>query len=304
MRMILRQLLNMSWILVPSDQVQARHYFLEQLNKPEYIWGIRAVCVMTAVVGFFLYKKLKGDMAAAEAVVSGGMMAMDNSSEDTDDVPVIEIAFTPEPTSVPEPESALGNVPAPVSFPGTGDMAEPASEPEPEIAVMPVPEPEIVVMPVSESEPEIAAMTEPEPAYEPQIVPIYGKVSASKTALASVLEFVPAPKSVLEQEDIPEPRIVLELKDIPEPKSVLEQEDIPELKFVSERSSITKHVPKKEAGVKPVVKQAVLPKVPELNVDSNSLLWAVVGVSVSVSVSVSLGSLALLSAYRKKRRVA
>ena len=270
MGMILRQLLNMSWILVPSDQVQARHYFLEQLNKPEYIWGIRAVCVMTAVVGFFLYKKLKGDMAAAETIVSGGMMAMNNSSEDTDDVPVIEIAFTSEPASVLESEIAV--------------------MPEPEIAAMPEPEP--ISAPESAVLPQPESVSAPESAYEPQIVPIYGKVSASKTALASVLEFVPAPKSVLEQEDIPEP------------KSVLEQEDIPELKFVSERGSITKHAPKKEAGIKPVVKQAALSKVPELNADSNSLLWAVVGVSVSVSVSVSLGSLALLSAYRKKRRVA
>ena len=307
-------LLSMSWILVPSDQVLARHYFLEQLNKPEYIWGIRAVCVVTAVVFFFLYKKLKGNMTAAEAIVSGGRMAMDNSSEDMDDVPVIEIDFASEPVSAPETESALGNVPATVSFQEIGVVEEPVSVSQPEAVVMPVPEPEseVVVMPVAEPEPEIAAMPEPEPVaepevavlpepesvsepestYEPQIVPIYGKVSASKTALASVLEFVPAPKSVLE------------LKDIPEPKSVLEQEDIPELKFVSERSSITKHVPKKEAGVKPVVKQAVLPKIPELNTDSNSLLWAVVGVSVSVSVSVSLGSMALLSAYRKKRRVA
>ena len=278
MGMILRQLLNMSWILVPSDQVLARHYFLEQLNKPEYIWGIRAVCVMTAVVFFFLYKRLKGNMAVAETIVSGEMMTIDNSSEDVDDVPVIEISFTPEPASVPEIESLLGNVPAPtpVPFPETGATTEPVLEPEPEIAAM--------TEPVLESEPEIA--------YESKIVPIYGKVSASKTALASVLEFVPAPKSVLEQEDIPEP------------KSVLEQEDIPELKFVSERGSISKHAPRKEAGIKPVVKQAALPKVPELNADSNSLLWAVVGVSVSVSVSVSLGSLALLSAYRKKRRVA
>lgn len=310
MGMLLIVLLSMSWILVPSDQVLARHYFLEQLNKPEYIWGIRAVCVVTAVVFFFLYKKLKGNMTAAEAIVSGGRMAMDNSSEDMDDVPVIEIDFVSEPVSAPETESALGNVPAPVSFQEIGVVEEPVSVSQPEAVVMPVPEPEseVVVMPVSEPEPEINVMpvsepevvvlpepesvSEPESTYEPQIVPIYGKVSASKTALASVLEFVPAPKSVLE------------LKDIPEPKSVLEQEDIPELKFVSERSSITKHVPKKEAGIKPVVKQAVLPKVPELNVDSNSLLWAVVGVSVSVSVSVSLGSLALLSAYRKKRRVA
>ena len=310
MGMLLIVLLSMSWILVPSDQVLARHYFLEQLNKPEYIWGIRAVCVVTAVVFFFLYKKLKGNMTAAEAIVSGGRMAMDNSSEDMDDVPVIEIDFASEPVSAPETESALGNVPATVSFQEIGVVEEPVSVSQPEAVVMPVPEPEseVVVMPVSEPEPEINVMhvaepevavlpepesvSEPESTYEPQIVPIYGKVSASKTALASVLEFVPAPKSVLE------------LKDIPEPKSVLEQEDIPELKFVSERSSITKHVPKKEAGIKPVVKQAVLPKVPELNVDSNSLLWAVVGVSVSVSVSVSLGSLALLSAYRKKRRVA
>lgn len=310
MGMLLIVLLSMSWILVPSDQVLARHYFLEQLNKPEYIWGIRAVCVVTAVVFFFLYKKLKGNMTAAEAIVSGGRMAMDNSSEDMDDVPVIEIDFAPEPVSAPETESALGNVPAPVSFQEIGVVEEPLSVSQPEAVVMPVPEPEseVVVMPVADPEPEINVMpvsepevavlpepesvSEPESTYEPQIVPIYGKVSASKTALESVLEFVPASKSVLE------------LKDIPAPKSVLEQEDIPELKFVSERSSITKHVPKKEAGIKPVVKRAVLPKVPELNTDSNSLLWAVVGVSVSVSVSVSLGSLALLSAYRKKRRVA
>lgn len=310
MGMLLIVLLSTSWILVPSDQVLARHYFLEQLNKPEYIWGIRAVCVVTAVVFFFLYKKLKGNMTAAEAIVSGGRMAMDNSSEDMDDVPVIEIDFASEPVSAPETESALGNVPAPVSFQEIGVVEEPVSVSQPEAVVMPVPEPEseVVVMPVSEPEPEINVMpvsepevvvlpepesvSEPESTYEPQIVPIYGKVSASKTALASVLEFVPAPKSVLEQ------------KDIPAPKSVLEQEDIPELKFVSERSSITKHVPKKEARIKPVVKQAVLPKIPELNTDSNSLLWAVVGVSVSVSVSVSLGSMALLSAYRKKRRVA
>ena len=165
-------LLNLGWSFVPPDQMLVRHYFLEQLNKPEYIWGIRAVCVMTAVLFFFLYQRLKGnmeEMEAVEAAVSGEMMTVDDSSESIDDVPVIEIAFTsgstatPEPESVPEKAPVLETVSVPEAEPVPENLpimeAGPISEAEPEL--------EDISAAETESEPEIASALEPVPENDP-----------------------------------------------------------------------------------------------------------------------------------------
>lgn len=186
-------LLNLGWSFVPPDQMLVRHYFLEQLNKPEYIWGIRAVCVMTAVLFFFLYQRLKGnmeEMEAVEAAVSGEMMTVDDSSESIDDVPVIEIAFTSGSTATPEPESVPEKAPVleTVSVP----EAEPVPEAVPVLEAVPVPEAEPVpenlpIMeagPISEAEPELEDISAAETESEPEI--------------ASALEPVPENDPVME----------------------------------------------------------------------------------------------------------
>lgn len=179
-------LLNLGWVLVPSDQVAARHYFLEQLNKPEYIWGIRAVCVMAAVLFYFLYQKLRGNMAVAEAAVSGEVMAADDSSADIDNVPVIEIDFSSESASTPEPVSASGSVaieetepvPAPEPVPVLESAPTPEQEPEPVLEDVPimetVPELESALEPVSVLE------TAPTSESESEIKPVGKPVAVSK----------------------------------------------------------------------------------------------------------------------------
>lgn len=153
-------LLNLGWVLVPSDHVAARHYFLEQLNRPEYIWGIRAVFMMTAVLLFFLYQKLKGNMKTVEAAVSGEVMAADDSSADIDNVPVIEINFASVSTSAPAPVSTMETVaieePEPVSAPETVSVMESVSTPEQES------EPVLEDAPIMENVPELETLPEPE----------------------------------------------------------------------------------------------------------------------------------------------
>lgn len=167
-------LLNLGWAFVPQDQMLVRHYFLEQLNKPEYIWGIRAVCVMTAVLVFFLYQKLKENMEVMEAAVSGEAMATDNSSADIDNVPVIEIAFT----SKPEPELASVSTfeAKPEPMPENVPVLETVSEAQPE----PVSENVLVLETVSEPKPEpmsenvpvLDTVSEPEPEPVPENAPV------------------------------------------------------------------------------------------------------------------------------------
>lgn len=172
-------LLNLGWSFVPPDQMLVRHYFLEQLNKPEYIWGIRAVCVMMTVLFFFLYQKLKGNMEAMEAVEatgSGEMMTVDDSSESIDNVPVIEIAFTSESAAAPAPEmeSVPENVPVletvpmsepePVSIPALESVPAPVSGPAPEN--LPIME----AVPISGAEPEFEDISISEPEFEPENV--------------------------------------------------------------------------------------------------------------------------------------
>ena len=55
----MEQLLYLGWAVISSDEVPARHYFLEMLNTPECIWGIRALGVAAVLLVFFLYRKLK-----------------------------------------------------------------------------------------------------------------------------------------------------------------------------------------------------------------------------------------------------
>lgn len=166
-------LLNLGWTFVSPDQMLVRHYFLEQLNKPAYIWGIRAVCVMTAVLFFFLYQKLKANMEAIEAAASGEVMAGVDSSEVIDDVPVIEIAFAPEPASMPEIESVPENVPTrePVSAPETAPIPELESMPEPEsvFGQEAAPEPELVF--------EQETTPEPESVFEQEVTPELESIS-------------------------------------------------------------------------------------------------------------------------------
>ena len=120
----MEQLLKMLVVVVSPEQVLRRHYFLEVLNKPEYIWGIRALGLMTAILAFFLYMKLKEAENAVEAAV-GGMaaavdgthgIAADSPSSDgveTLDFPILDLDLEPEPdqelevTSEPEPDQEL-----------------------------------------------------------------------------------------------------------------------------------------------------------------------------------------------------
>lgn len=186
-------LLNLGWVLVPPGQVPARHYFLEQLNKPEYIWGIRVVCLMSAVMFLFLYQRLKESMEAAEAVASGEVMAADDSAADIDNVPVIEIDFTsnPDPIPVAETVSAFESVPTPEPKPEPVHEDVPVMETTPEPEPIPASETVSVLETVTASESESVHEQErtPELEYvsdretESKITPITEHISRARTEI-------------------------------------------------------------------------------------------------------------------------
>lgn len=51
----------MRWAMamIPADMVPARHYFLEALQSPAVIWGIRVCCVAAAAAALVIYRNMK-----------------------------------------------------------------------------------------------------------------------------------------------------------------------------------------------------------------------------------------------------
>ena len=51
----------MGWgiAVIPSDMVQRRHYFMEVMQSPVIIWGIRICCIVAAVAAFVIYRNMK-----------------------------------------------------------------------------------------------------------------------------------------------------------------------------------------------------------------------------------------------------
>ncbi len=45
--------------VIPPDMVPRRHYFLEMLQSPEIIWGIRICCIAAAVAACMIYRNRK-----------------------------------------------------------------------------------------------------------------------------------------------------------------------------------------------------------------------------------------------------
>lgn len=52
---------NMRWAMamVSPDMVPKRHYFMEMMQAPEVIWGIRIACIVIAVMVFAIYRYMK-----------------------------------------------------------------------------------------------------------------------------------------------------------------------------------------------------------------------------------------------------
>ena len=112
---------------ISPEQVLERHYFLEVLNRPEYIWGIRAVGVMTVILAVFLYLKLKEN--AGELI----MMSTDTSENAADAEPISET--TSEPTSEPDVEQVAEITLEPTPAPNIEQVPELTLEtsPKPDI---------------------------------------------------------------------------------------------------------------------------------------------------------------------------
>ena len=139
---------------ISPEQVLERHYFLEVLNRPEYIWGIRAVGVMTVILAVFLYLKLKEN--AGELI----MMSTDTSENAADAEPISET--TSEPTSEPDVEQVAEITLEPTPAPNIEQV--------PELTLETSPKPDI------EQVPELTLETSPEPDTE-QVMELSSELS-------------------------------------------------------------------------------------------------------------------------------
>lgn len=45
--------------IISPDMAPARHYFLETIQRPQIIWGIRILCIVSAVAALLIYKKMR-----------------------------------------------------------------------------------------------------------------------------------------------------------------------------------------------------------------------------------------------------
>lgn len=53
--------------IIDSSMVEERHYFLEELNTPAVLWGIRAVCILAALTVFIVYVVSRKKAAADDS---------------------------------------------------------------------------------------------------------------------------------------------------------------------------------------------------------------------------------------------
>lgn len=53
------RMMNLVVTMIPADAVQERHYFMEFMQEPTVIWGIRILFTVFAVAAFLIYKFLK-----------------------------------------------------------------------------------------------------------------------------------------------------------------------------------------------------------------------------------------------------
>lgn len=52
--------MDLGYTIVSPELVAERHYFLELLQSPYYIWGIRLLLVLSLIVALVIYKRMKG----------------------------------------------------------------------------------------------------------------------------------------------------------------------------------------------------------------------------------------------------
>lgn len=45
--------------VIGEDMVAERHYFLEELQTPLALWGIRGICVLAALIALVVYIKMR-----------------------------------------------------------------------------------------------------------------------------------------------------------------------------------------------------------------------------------------------------
>lgn len=45
--------------VITSDMVAERHYFLEALHEPLILWGLRGICIITALIAILVYVKMR-----------------------------------------------------------------------------------------------------------------------------------------------------------------------------------------------------------------------------------------------------
>ncbi len=50
----------MEHVIVSPEMVAERHYFLEVIQSPCYIWAIRIVLIAALIAALIIYKKMKG----------------------------------------------------------------------------------------------------------------------------------------------------------------------------------------------------------------------------------------------------
>lgn len=46
-------------LIITSDMVAERHYFLEILHEPLFLWGLRGICIITALIAVLVYVKMR-----------------------------------------------------------------------------------------------------------------------------------------------------------------------------------------------------------------------------------------------------
>ncbi|WP_156913299.1 hypothetical protein [Acetobacterium malicum] len=46
-------------LIITSDMVAERHYFFEILHEPLILWGLRGICIITALSVFLIYVKMR-----------------------------------------------------------------------------------------------------------------------------------------------------------------------------------------------------------------------------------------------------
>lgn len=48
-------------LIIPSDMVAERHYFLECLHQPLILWGLRGICIIVALIACLVYVKIRSE---------------------------------------------------------------------------------------------------------------------------------------------------------------------------------------------------------------------------------------------------